>query len=162
MTPNDKSRFLQAINRLAVALREKDLDLPQMQVYFEALADLPVELVTEAGRRLEQTAQWFPKPSEWREAVALLLRERLEAQRDWLRKAPRPLCATCEDTGWEALALVEKGAPVRRVKPCGCRAQRRAELLGTVAVPELPEPLAPMDDTQFEKVRALVAPLVTR
>jgi hypothetical protein len=162
MTIHDKPRFLAATNRLAVALREKELDLVQMQIYFEALSDLDVELVIAASRTLEQRATWFPKTSEWRDAVEGIRRERIQAQRDWLRKAPRPLCPTCDDTSWEVLTLVEKGVPVRRVRPCACREQRRQELLGNIAVPALPAATAPADPTQWARVQALVAPLVDR
>jgi hypothetical protein len=132
---------------LAVQLRQTDADEPTIRGYFESLKDLELELISAAAEQLARASLWFPKTSEWRAAVEKIRTERIEQQRAWLRTAPRPLCATCDDTGWEALAIVEHGQPVRRVAPCRCRAERRAELMGQVPMPRLlsPEPTRSVD-----------------
>jgi len=132
MTDRDKPAFAVALNRLCIALREKDPDAVQMRVYFEALQDLEIEFVSEAGRRLEKTsAKFFPKPAEWRLEAGKVERERIEAQRAVLRKLLTPLCAACEDTGWDR-------TQEDRVVPCDCRSLRRLELLGRRPMPQLP------------------------
>jgi len=132
MTVDDKSRFLQTMNRLAVALREKDVDTAQLRVYFEGLKDLELEFIVAAGDRLAKTAQWFPKVPEWRDAAVTIERERIDAQRALLRKLPAPLCLACNDTGWDR-------TDDDRVHRCGCVSLRRLEVLGRRPMPELPE-----------------------
>lgn len=155
MTDQDKPAFAVAFNRLCVALREKEPDVIQMRIYFDALKALELELVTAAATTLEK-GQWFPKVGEWWTAAEAIRRERQARQREWLRKAPRPLCATCEDTGWERVAGVEKGQPVDRVRACACRKIRRQELLGQREVPALPPGPEP-DLTQEQTVHEMVA-----
>lgn len=131
MTDADKKPFATAMAKLAVALRELAPDVVQMRIYFEALQDLELEFVTEAAERLMVNAAWFPKVSEWRAAAVHVERERLDAQRAFLRRLPAPLCAACTDTGWKP-----DGDGVRQ---CECRQQRRLELLGRRPWPALPE-----------------------
>jgi hypothetical protein len=138
MTADDKPAFLQAIARLAIALREKEPDVVQLRIYFDALTDLELPFVVEAAHRLEKTAQWFPKTSEWRMEAERLRAERLEQQRAWLRESGKPLCSVCEDTGWEMVRTVENGHPVTRAKACACREQRHRELTGAANLPALP------------------------
>src|ERR1700681_2328987 len=94
---------------LAVQLRQIDADGTLMRGYYEGLRDLEPELLKAAAERLSRTAKWFPKTSEWRAAVEAIRRQRIEAQREHLRKAPRPLCSLCDDTGWESVDVVENG-----------------------------------------------------
>jgi hypothetical protein len=140
---------------LAVQLRQTDSDEAVIRGYYEGLQDLEPELLKAAAARLSRTAEWFPKTSEWRAAAEAIRRERLEAQRELLRKAPRPLCSVCDDTSWESVDVVEKGRPLRCVRPCTCRAQRRQELLGHVPLPALPPSTESFDPESFEKLRAL-------
>jgi len=132
MTDTDKPAFLQAIGRLAVALRAEAPDTLLMQTYFFTLKDLEIEFVVAAAERLMVTTQWFPKTSEWREAALRLEAERREEQRAFMRKLPSPLCAACSDTGW---ARDEND----RVHRCACTTSRRLELLGRQPWPALPE-----------------------
>lgn len=132
MTIDDKPRFLQVMNRLAVALREKDVDASQLRVYFEALKDLEIEFVVAAGDQLAQSAQWFPKVPEWRDLAVTIERERIDAQRALLRKLPTPLCLSCGDTGWDR-------TDDDRVHRCACASLRRLEVLGRRPMPQLPE-----------------------
>lgn len=132
MTLQDKPPFLQAMNRLAVALREKDVDTAALQVYFQALQDLEIEFLVAAADRLAKTATWFPKVPEWRDLAVTIERERIDAQRAVLRKLPTPLCLACGDTGWDR-------TDDDRVHRCSCVALRRLEILGRRPMPELPE-----------------------
>lgn len=157
MTDLDKPEFAQAMNRLCVALREKDPDVVQMRVYFEALKDLDIELVTAASERLAQSAAWFPKTSEWRDAVVAVERERVIAQQALLRKLVAPLCRACRDTGWEPV-----GTDPDAVRRCDCQHQRRLEILGRSPWPELPEHAEKPDPGQFEQVRKMIQPLLEK
>lgn len=156
MTDDEKPQFVQSFNRLCVALREKDPDVIQMRVYFEGLKDLELQLVTAAADHLSLSAEWFPKLPEWRAAVEQIRLERHDAQRAFLRSAKRPLCPVCEDTGWEPMSIVEHGQPVRRVRICGCREQRKRELLGLSPAPALPPVEREPDLTQEPRALKLV------
>jgi hypothetical protein len=81
MTEADKPAFLQAIARLALALREPEPDVVQIRVYFDALKDREIELIVAAADRLVASAPWFPKASEWGQLARQIECERTEAQR---------------------------------------------------------------------------------
>lgn len=133
MTDSDKPAFVQAFNRLALALREKDPDSLTLRAYFDALHDLEIEWVTAAADSLVRRAEYgFPKVPDWHREAQRIRAERVAAQRARLRRLPEPLCAECSDTG---MRYVEGGAA-----PCPCRQQRRLELLGRV---ESPTPALP-------------------
>jgi hypothetical protein len=117
---------------LATQLRATDADEITIRSYFESMKDLEIELVAMAADRLARTAEWFPKTSEWREAVARVEHSRIEAQRAVLRNLKEPLCAACLDTGW---ALTDNA----RAKRCDCMRLRRMEILGRQPFPQLPE-----------------------
>jgi hypothetical protein len=107
-------------------------------IAYDGLQDREPELLKAGAERLARTAEWFPKTSEWRAAAETIRRERIEAQQEYLRWAPRPLYRVCDDTGWESAIVIERGQSVRRVAPCPCREQRRRERLGRVPMPALP------------------------
>lgn len=100
-----KDEFATVFNRLAVALREKDIDAATMRVYYETLKDLPAAALEGGAAALmrEPGRKWFPTTAEWRAAAEL-------AQETLLRKAVKPAraepwhleCERCEDTGWVA------------------------------------------------------------
>lgn len=136
MVETDRPAFLQAIARLAVALRAHEPDVVLMRTYFAALHDVDIEFVVAAADRLMGRSQWFPKTSEWRAEAAKIERERFEAQRAMLRKLPAPLCLECNDSSWARTAE-------DRAYPCECRKQRRLELLGQRTAPALPDAAAP-------------------
>ena len=133
-----RPEFARMFSLLAVQLRYTDADEAMILGYYEALEDLEPEFVKAAADRLALQAEWFPKTSEWRAAAGAIRRERIEAQRQHLRRASRPLCRVCDDTGWAPVDMVEHGRSIRRVTPCGCREQRRRELLGHAPLPALP------------------------
>lgn len=132
MTDHDKVPFARVFNRLCVALREKEPDAVQMRVYFEGLKALELEFVVAAGDALAMSAQWFPKLPEWRAAATKVEQDRIDQQRAVLRKLQQPLCAACEDTGWDR-------SDDDRVHRCACRETRRLEVLGRRPMPMLPE-----------------------
>lgn len=147
--------FSEVFALLAVQLRATDADEATIRGYYHALQDLEIELVSEAARRLAQSAEWFPKTSEWRMAVERVWAERVQQQRALLRNASEPLCAACDDTGWARRSSVEKGQPVTRAQRCACADQRYAELLGRVPMPRLlPAPV--IDATQEAQALAMV------
>jgi hypothetical protein len=133
------SEFADMFALLAVQLRQTDADEAVIRGYYDGLHDVESELLKAAAERLSRTAEWFPRTSEWRAAAEAIRGERINAQREHLRKAPRPLCDLCEDTGWQSVNMVERGQSVRRVTACTCRPQRRHELLRAGApLPALP------------------------
>jgi hypothetical protein len=132
------SEFADMFALLAIQLRQIEADEAVIRSYYEALHELEPEFLKAAARRLSLHAEWFPKTSEWRAAAEAIRRERADTLREHLRKAPRPLCAVCDDTGWESLDVVENERSIRRVTPCACREQRRRELLGHAPLPALP------------------------
>jgi len=154
MVEGDRLAFVQAISRLVVALREPEPDGVLLRTYFAALHDVEIEFLLAAADRLIGHAQWFPKTSEWRAEAARVEKERVEAQRELLRKLPAPLCLECLDSGWredasapvkvlkafqrnregtvEAVSVAPGRAPVRR---CECQKLRRLELLGRLPSP---------------------------
>lgn len=129
MIDTDRRAFAQAFNRLAIAfparLRDDDAQGSQfraaVEVYWDALLDLPIGAITAAGRTLERTASFFPSPKEWREAA---LREKFTLTVKALPPPPAGAvaCETCDDTGWQ----IKTCAPGAR---CGRR--RCAEALET-------------------------------
>lgn len=150
MTDSDKPVFLQAFNRLAIALREKEPDTTTLRVYFDSLRDLEIEFIVAAMATLT-TREWFPKVSDWRAEAKKVERDRMDAQRRLLRTLPQPLCLACDDTGWER---VDNG-----VKPCACQLLRRLEVLGRAPWPVLPESVGEGDPTQQARVEAMALAL---
>ena len=132
---DDKMRFVQAFNRLGLALKcnfkdEKERAATQ-QVYFDSLEDLSIEAV-EAGEktlRVEGTTDnWFPTSPEWFDAagefevkrlerpVAGLLMpspELLEQELAATRDARDLFVTECREKGREGLAQFFELLPVR-------------------------------------------------
>lgn len=105
MSTNDKKRFVQCFNRLAVALQlpaDKG-DTAMQKIYWDALAALPVEAVEDAERWFTVNAKWFPKTSEWIERADLARAARaLAAALPAPREEPwKSECETCDDAGFE-------------------------------------------------------------
>jgi hypothetical protein len=148
MTDIDRPTFLQAVARLAVALRESEPDIMHLRIYFAALQDLEIELITAAADRWMTSSSWFPKVSEWRGLARQIERERIEAQRARLRKLPAPLCKDCRDTGW-------RQCDDDRVTRCACATQRRLEVLRRVP-PSLPDACeAPLNERESSPTVAI-------
>jgi hypothetical protein len=107
VTVQEKPRFAQCFNRLAVALRlpADDGDAAMQRIYWDALADFPIDAVEDAAHEFARSATWFPKTSEWRSQAELarntraLVASRPDADRDpW-----RYECQACDDSGFELL-----------------------------------------------------------
>lgn len=102
MTPTDKSAFLQAFNRLAVATRLGDADASMQRIYWDALKDMELPAIEQSAAHLAQSAQWFPKVAEWREAArAAKLTAQIKALPAGREEPWHSECAACDDTGWE-------------------------------------------------------------
>lgn len=130
-----KAQFLRAFNRLCVALRETPDDSGITQgIYFEALKDLPVEVVELAATALarDMGRRFFPTTAEWRDVACRLqqdhLRAALSGPRVWHHD-----CDECEDTGWKYFDCAgdnfcgreNRHAPHTCVRICLCRATNR-------------------------------------
>lgn len=128
--------FSNVFGVLAVQLRFSDADEVTIRGYFEALKDIELEFVKWAAERFarsvvnEHGEAWFPKTAEWRAMARKVEADRHEELRARLRKLPAPLCAACDDTGWER-------TQDDRVVPCDCRQLRRLEVLGRRPSPQL-------------------------
>lgn len=138
--------FAQCFNRLAVALRlpTKDIDRAQIEIYFEALADLPLWAVVEAARHLERHGgSFFPTAAVWHQAAEDLIAQRQRQQTGPVLDQRESECMVCDDTGWEVLRC--NGTTCgRRVdhpahtetRACACRAtntryQRRHQVVSS-------------------------------
>ena len=138
MVINDKIRFKQAFNRLAVATRlpADQVDAAMQKIYFDGLERFPIEAIESAAAELAVNAQWFPKLAEWcdvaeraRNARALTAGSQDHGGRVWHAE-----CATCDDTGWESVTCDGKHKQCGRerdhgdheyVVPCVCRDTNR-------------------------------------
>lgn len=112
MEAEDATRFAACIAALAVATRG-ELDDPTIELYFRALEDVPIDLLEAASIELARTAQWFPRPAEWRKAVDVIL-DRTQQLRGALGPARGTdgqlllpgqtggpwMCPDCDNTGW--------------------------------------------------------------
>lgn len=131
--------FSQIFAPLALQLQATHADEAMIRAYYMALKDVPAEFLAMAAQRMAKRGgavegdnrHWFPKTSEWLDCAAKIEAERIEKQRELLRKLPRPLCRSCDDTGWEPCG--------DGVRPCACRTVRRLEVLGRRPWPALPE-----------------------
>lgn len=107
MTVQDKARFAQCFNRLAVAVRlpADQADQSMQRVYWEGLNDLPLEAVEDAARELGLESDWFPKLAQWRDAAVKAKHSRqIRMSLPQARENPwQAECGTCDDTGWEEL-----------------------------------------------------------
>jgi hypothetical protein len=150
------AEFSQVYAVLALQLNDTHADEMKIRSYYQVLGDLELEFVALAAERIAQTAEWFPKTSEWRATARTVEHERADQLRARLRQRPTPLCLACDDTGWSA------HPGTTRFRPCDCRQLRRLEVLGRRPMPALPDPgeePAP-NPAQFERVRAMITPLV--
>ncbi len=137
------AEFLAVFNRLCVALREPQDDTGITQgVYFDALKDLPLDVLDAGAQALsrETGRRFFPTTAEWRTAA-----QRVEQERERRRIEPtsgqtnvwRHECHSCEDTGWVmdlTCSGIEGSSACGRKRKhhahsyavsCGCRATNR-------------------------------------
>lgn len=135
-----KVRFKRAFNTLAVATRlpAEQADAAMQQVYFAGLEDLPIDALELAAGYLAQTAQWFPKLAEWRDAAKIQRAATLKALPPGREEHWKEECEVCSDSGWE-LRTCHPGTPANcgrkncqsehaehsYVTPCCCRPTNR-------------------------------------
>lgn len=158
MTQDARLAVAQAFNRLAVAhparFRDDDHQGSQyraaLEVYWDALSDLPPAAVVQAGRALERSSSFFPSPKEWREKA---LREKFALTVKALPEntGGSVACDDCQDTGFQVFTCAAGARCGRRrclealedyshtyAVPCGCREQNpayqrdRAAMFGAV------------------------------
>jgi len=113
----DAAKFAQMMFALATATR-CEIDEPTIELYFRALAHVPMALLEQASIELAATAKFMPKPAEWLEAVDELLdrRRRLQAIGGPSNQLRLPgevgvfLCDDCDNTGFVTRDIAcEKG-----------------------------------------------------
>ena len=92
MTEEERVSFRMIFKTLAIALQLRDPHPDAPQIYFRALADLPLDAVQDAAVRLARgdvdgrPAKWFPTTAEWhREGVDVL--KELAQEREHARLA---------------------------------------------------------------------------
>lgn len=68
MNKNDKKPFAALLAGLAEAF-DVALSPSRIEIYFNALSDMSLEQVQEAGSHLARSSRFFPKPVDFREAV---------------------------------------------------------------------------------------------
>src|SRR5262252_2332148 len=103
---------------LATATRA-DVDDPTIELYFRALADVPLSLLEQATVELAATAKFMPRPVEIREAVDELLdrRQRMREIAGPSNQLALPgevgefVCADCGNTGFVTTETVCDRAP---------------------------------------------------
>ena len=94
MNENDEQRFVQLFNRLSVALPmqdagDADVRVQRMDVYFDALAYIPIEDVEAAAEKLfTEGSGFFPSTREWSEVADHLAYERLLKERHEAKSLP--------------------------------------------------------------------------
>lgn len=71
--------FARTFWRLAIALQGKDLRAEAVDVYFEAMAGIPMWAITESAQELAKTTRFFPTTGEWREKALALHTRNLES-----------------------------------------------------------------------------------
>lgn len=138
MTSIDRPAFARLVSTLATVHNRK-VDDATLLAYFEALEDIPLELIEAGAKELQKHSRHMPKPADFREAVQKVRRA----------AAPLPpvtdehgqpvltfVCLRCEDTGWRPVCGCDTGrldmshrcpehggegkAPIR-VRACECR-----------------------------------------
>ncbi len=86
---------------------------------------------------------------------AVIELERREEQRKLMRQSPTPWCWTCGDTSWSE-------TPEGTVRPCACRAQRRARAARALPVADVAGASGGINlITSFTTLRTKVADLGT-
>lgn len=104
MEDQDAGRFAACITALAIATKG-ELDEPTIELYFRALADVPIHLLEAGSVELARTARFFPRPAEWRAAVDTILDRSQRKDLPGQPALPGVIgeawrCPDCDNTGW--------------------------------------------------------------
>lgn len=116
--------------RMASQLRWLDYRPTDTANFYEALRDLPIDLLHESAKQIATQAnrKFFPTTAEWRSKALIIEAERRRAaivgERVWKTE-----CDTCEDSGWEyffcpgdqTCGRQKSHLPHNYVRPCVCR-----------------------------------------
>jgi hypothetical protein len=152
----ERGEFRAVLEPLLVAFG-KSFDVPAWTVYFEALHDVPVSLLSDAVLRcVREAREFFPRAGELRAYAE-------EARLAVLAAHPWTPCALCEQHCGNVEVTDERG--VKRMKACACRSERYERLgIPTRALTEGPQ-RSPDLDVQWDQVRpvdvrALPAPVI--
>lgn len=111
MNASDDKRFSAAMAGLAEIFNEA-LSTPRINAYREALKDLSIEQVEEAARRLMNSAKFFPKPVEFREALVGSVNDQSES-------AWRTFVKLCVEEGHYPSLYVSDGAMAYAIEHLG-------------------------------------------
>ena len=125
--------FAQVFSRLALQLRWLDADEAAIRSYYEALRDIPLELLKRSAFNLANEAgrKYFPTTGEWRNE-ALLIEQADRRREDSKHREWKLECVDCEDTGWiyhkcfgHECGRTRDHAPHDYVTECFCRPTNR-------------------------------------
>lgn len=167
--------FAEIFAPLALQLGATDADEATIRAYFEALKDVPIELIALAATRLatqgtERGARWFPRTCDWRVLCGRIESERRGELEKILKRLPAPLCDICSDSGWlrvdtDVRTLVERNGRrhnyAHAMTRCECQETRRLEVIGRRPLPALPETPQP-EQRALPAVMNLVRPSSTK
>ncbi len=124
MKPEDEDRYARGMARLMLAT-DKKLTEARIDLYWERLKDVPIEIFEEAIPILIDQVATFPRVPIIRRACDEAERRRKYRASHYLPDPDRegPFCSVCEDTGWKRGRMwVELyGKEVDSVTPCACR-----------------------------------------
>lgn len=130
-----RQRFMQVFNRTMAAFPNATADAARMQVYYDAMNDLPIEAIEQAGTWLQRNGgEFFPTAAKWHERGVIERDARVRTGLRTAREEPwKTECPACEDTGWEYCQC--NGGPTcgrqrahaahQFVVPCPCRPTNR-------------------------------------
>ena len=82
MRPDDRAAFANAMMRTAITLGTEKPGEQRLLAYWEALEAYPLEMVTEALKRLVRTETFYPAPAKILEMIGYLHEERQRATPD--------------------------------------------------------------------------------
>jgi hypothetical protein len=136
MTDSDYPAFLALAERLAQTL-QATVGADTYEDLFASLKPFRLEAVQDAAETLRDTARYFPRPVEWREAAET-------SELTFIKRAIQPArrepwhcdCTACDDTGWQTLSCTgdDERCPCRKDRPqdphtfarmCECRERNR-------------------------------------
>jgi hypothetical protein len=120
MTDDDKKRFALALGGLGEIFNEP-VSKPKAAAYFLALRDLSIDQVEAAAAILLNTAKFFPKPVEFREAIAGTATDRADS-------AWRTIVKLCVEEGHYPSLYVTDGAMAFAIDHFGGWIEMQAKL----------------------------------
>jgi len=73
MTSSDSKQFHALIVRMTETLRHKgSASATKAEAFYDALVDLPFDILLSAGLEFVRMGEWMPTPHEWREAAEVV------------------------------------------------------------------------------------------